>query len=251
MSGFGVVHPLPGIADGVELNSSITLPIGIEAYSAYAFGTWLSTKPMRREARRFAMVSAVIAQGLGLAGQIIYHVLTAQGYHQAPLFVVGFVSCLPVLVFFAAAVLHHLTRDAGVDEAKPANTEAPAIADVLPQPTWPGKWLAAEGQTALPGPVTPVGEKLSADGVTPSERTGTDDTTGRGRTGGIDVSDLLEAGRQVAADLGQKGESLTRRALATELRDRGLSCGNERASELLRALRSEAGDHVGQLEAVS
>ncbi len=34
LTGFGVVHPLPGIADGFTLNSAITLPIGVETYAA-------------------------------------------------------------------------------------------------------------------------------------------------------------------------------------------------------------------------
>ena len=36
MTGFGEVHPLPGIWDSLHLDSAITLPIGVEAYGAYA-----------------------------------------------------------------------------------------------------------------------------------------------------------------------------------------------------------------------
>jgi len=42
LCGFGVVHPLPGIWDGLRLNTAITLPIGVESYGAYALGTWLT-----------------------------------------------------------------------------------------------------------------------------------------------------------------------------------------------------------------
>src|SRR5262249_31835813 len=42
MTGFGLVHPLPGIADGFTLNSAITLPIGVETYAAYAMRVWLA-----------------------------------------------------------------------------------------------------------------------------------------------------------------------------------------------------------------
>ena len=42
LCGFGIVHPLPGIADGFRLNTAITLPVGVEAYGAYALGAWLT-----------------------------------------------------------------------------------------------------------------------------------------------------------------------------------------------------------------
>ncbi|HEX2300002.1 MAG TPA: ABC transporter permease, partial [Pseudonocardiaceae bacterium] len=35
LTGFGVVQLLPGIWDGVRINTAITLPIGMEAYAAY------------------------------------------------------------------------------------------------------------------------------------------------------------------------------------------------------------------------
>ncbi|HZD16080.1 MAG TPA: ABC transporter permease, partial [Pseudonocardiaceae bacterium] len=70
MAGFGLVHPLPGIADGFTLNSAITLPVGVEAYSAYALGSWLATHPMPAAARRFAAWSSLAALGLGLIGQV-------------------------------------------------------------------------------------------------------------------------------------------------------------------------------------
>jgi hypothetical protein len=111
MSGFGIVHPLPGIADGFELNSAITLPVGVEAYSAYALGTWLSARPIAGSARRFAAWSSLAALGLGLLGQVVYHLLTAAGYTTAPTAVVVFVACLPVLVLGAGAALHHLLGD--------------------------------------------------------------------------------------------------------------------------------------------
>ncbi len=111
MAGFGLVRPLPGIADGFELNSAITLPIGVEAYSAYALGTWLSSRPIPANARRFAAWSSLASLALGLLGQVTYHLLTALGYTSAPVPVVVFVACLPVLVLGAGAALHHLLGD--------------------------------------------------------------------------------------------------------------------------------------------
>ena len=76
LCGFGMVHPLPGIADGFQINTAITLPVGVEAYGAYALGAWL-TPGVPGRARTFARRSAVGALALGMAGQVIYHLLAA------------------------------------------------------------------------------------------------------------------------------------------------------------------------------
>ena len=36
LCGFGPIHPLPRIADSFTINTAITLPVGVEAYGAYA-----------------------------------------------------------------------------------------------------------------------------------------------------------------------------------------------------------------------
>jgi hypothetical protein len=36
MTGFGEMHPLPGIWDSLHINTAVTLPIGVEAYAAFA-----------------------------------------------------------------------------------------------------------------------------------------------------------------------------------------------------------------------
>jgi hypothetical protein len=130
MAGFGLVHPLPGIADGFQLNSAITLPIGVEAYSAYALGTWLTSRPMPATARRFAGWSSLVALLLGLVGQVVYHVLTTRGLDKAPVSVVVFVACLPVLVLGAGATLHHLLGDdtAGDETVQEPSTVRPEAA---------------------------------------------------------------------------------------------------------------------------
>jgi len=40
-TGFGLVSPLPGIWPSLHLDTSITLPVGVEAYAAYALRAWL------------------------------------------------------------------------------------------------------------------------------------------------------------------------------------------------------------------
>ncbi|MGL5826647.1 MAG: helix-turn-helix domain-containing protein [Nocardioides sp.] len=106
LCGFGVVQPLPGIVDGFELNTAVTLPIGMEAYAAYALRVWLtSTSPV---AVRFARRSTIAALTLGAAGQVVYHVLTAAGATKAPVAVTALVAVLPVAVLGMGATLAHL-----------------------------------------------------------------------------------------------------------------------------------------------
>lgn len=108
LSGFGLVHPLPGIVSGFTLNSAIALPVGVEAYGAYALGAWL-TPGTFPTARRFARRSAVGSLALGMLGQVAHHVLAAAHANRAPSPVVVLVACLPVVTLgFGAALTHRL-----------------------------------------------------------------------------------------------------------------------------------------------
>jgi hypothetical protein len=109
LTGFGVVHPLPGIADEVALNTAITLPIGLETYAAYALYVWLSGAVPAR-ARQFARRSAVGALMLGAGGQVAYHLMIAAGMARAPWWITTVVACLPVAVLGMGAALRHLVH---------------------------------------------------------------------------------------------------------------------------------------------
>jgi len=107
LSGFGVVHPLPGIADQLTINTAITLPIGVETYAAYALWVWLSGRaPL--VARRFARISAIGSLVFGAAGQVAYHLMAAAGMTSAPWLITAAVACLPVAVLGMGAALAHL-----------------------------------------------------------------------------------------------------------------------------------------------
>jgi hypothetical protein len=108
LCGFGPVRLLPGIS-GLTVNTAITLPVGVEAYAAYALGAWMSPGSPPG-ARRFARWSALGALAYGMAGQIIYHLLAAAHAAAAPWPVVVVVSCMPVAVLGLAAALTHLLR---------------------------------------------------------------------------------------------------------------------------------------------
>jgi hypothetical protein len=110
LTGFGVVHPLPGIWDGARLNTAITLPIGVEAYAAYALRAWLATGvPVR--ARRFAKKSAIGSLLLGALGQVAFHLMAAAHMKHAPWWITTLVACLPVGVLGMGAALAHLLRN--------------------------------------------------------------------------------------------------------------------------------------------
>lgn len=114
LTGFGVVHPLPGIADRFSINSAITLPVGVETYAAYALRAWLSgVLPVR--ARRFAKWSAIGSLALGALGQVAYHLLSASGVTRAPWQITTVVACLPVAVLGMGAALAHLIHDTNAE----------------------------------------------------------------------------------------------------------------------------------------
>jgi hypothetical protein len=110
LCGFGVIHPLPGIIGGLRLDTAITLPVGVEAYGAYALGAWLAPGGVPAAARTFARRSAIGALALGMAGQVVYHLLAAAHAARAPWPVVVLVSCMPVVTLGFGAALTHLLR---------------------------------------------------------------------------------------------------------------------------------------------
>jgi hypothetical protein len=98
-TGFGLVSPLPGIWPSLHVDTSITLPVGVEAYAAYALRAWLGGEPsVGGRTRRFAKWSVICSFALGMAGQVAYHLLAQAGAARAPWPVTTLVSCLPVLV---------------------------------------------------------------------------------------------------------------------------------------------------------
>ncbi|MEU8185635.1 ABC transporter permease [Micromonospora sp. NPDC049047] len=109
LTGFGIVHPLPGIWDSFSINSAITLPIGVETYGAYALYVWLSGR-VPAPARRFAKWSALGSLVVGALGQVAYHLLEAAGVTSAPWWITTAVACLPVAVLGMGAALAHLVR---------------------------------------------------------------------------------------------------------------------------------------------
>jgi len=110
-TGFGLVTPLPGIWPSLRLDTAITLPVGVEAYAAYALRAWLASKhAVSARTRRFAKWSAIFSFALGMAGQVAFHLLAQAGAARAPWPITTIVSCLPVLVLAMGTALAHMLR---------------------------------------------------------------------------------------------------------------------------------------------
>jgi hypothetical protein len=122
LTGFGKVHPLPGIWDAATINSAITLPVGVETYAAYALHVWLA-RGVDARATRFAKYSALGSLALGAGGQVAYHLMVAAGITQAPWQITAVVACLPVAVLGMGAALAHLVTD---------STDATSVGDTAP-----------------------------------------------------------------------------------------------------------------------
>jgi hypothetical protein len=111
MTGFGEIRPLPGIWNSLHLDTAVTLPVGVEAYAAFALHAWLTSNPtVSDRTHRFARWSAIAAMILGMSGQAAYHLLSQAGTTRAPWEVTTLVACLPVAVLGMGSALAHLLR---------------------------------------------------------------------------------------------------------------------------------------------
>ncbi len=206
MTGFGQVHPLPGIWDSLHLDTAVTLPVGVEAYAAYALRAWLAAGvAVSGRARRFARWSAIGSLLLGAAGQAAYHLLDEAGTTHAPWGITTAVSCLPVLVLGMGAALAHLLRT-GTEPAPAAILLPDQMAD---RSAAPGPHPLVPGQPPGPGrPPRPAAPRVQAR--------------------------LAEA-RAVAAPLAAAGRRVSRRTL----RAAGLHGSNADLGTIARILATE------------
>jgi hypothetical protein len=159
MTGFGEIRPLPGIWNSLQVNTAVTLPVGVEAYAAYALHAWLTPKAVVSDrTRRFARWSAIGSLLLGMAGQVAYHLLTEAHVTRAPWQVTTLVSCMPVLVLGMGTALAHLLRAdastaAQVDQAPRYGPESIPAGAVVPGP-WSGNHADHDqGRTGGHGPM--------------------------------------------------------------------------------------------------
>ncbi len=233
-TGFGLVSPLPGIWPSLHLDTTITLPIGVEAYAVYALRAWLAREAwISDRTRRFARWSAICSFALGMAGQVAYHLLAQAGAARAPWPITTIVSCLPVLVLAMGTALAHMLRaDTHTATDGPDNngTAGPAT------PRSPA--LSAEDQA---GPAQDHSAGQPTPGSGPPARTRTapkavvHGTADRTRT--QTLTEINQA-RLIAGRLTAAGKPVSRRALRSE----GIKGSNQALNALARRINAELAD---------
>ena len=165
-TGFGLVSPLPGILPSLHLDTSITLPVGVEAYAAYALRAWLAGEhSISGRTRRFAKWSAICSFALGMAGQVAYHLLAQAGTARAPWPVTTIVSCLPVLVLAMGTTLAHMLRADAQHRSGRTGQRGTAGPASIRSPAW-----SAEDQ-AGPAQDQSAGQRTSGSGPPARTRT--------------------------------------------------------------------------------
>ena len=199
MTGFGLVRPFPGLWDSFQVNTAITLPVGVEAYGAYALRAWLAADLQTGDrTRRFAKWSAIGSLLLGMSGQVAYHLLSEARVVKAPWEITMAVACLPVLVLGMGAALSHLIHaDADSDGADGLSAQAICVGSVIP------------GQ----------GRDLAA------RRDGSDN----------EATERLEIARLTALQLTRTGTRVSRRTM----RDAGLRGSNADLGALVKVVAAE------------
>jgi hypothetical protein len=185
-TGYGQVSPLPGIWPSLHLDITITLPIGVEAYAAYALRAWLASEDaVSPRTRRFAKWSAICSFLLGMAGQVASHLLADAGAARAPWAITTVVSCLPVLVLGMGTVLAHMLRADAAAATDRSGTTDDATDHETGGPAGPrsARWSPAD-RTAD-----------AQESVLPEDHTARSPRRDRGDAAGPDTAPAARAGR--------------------------------------------------------
>lgn len=230
-TGFGMVSPLPGIWPSLHLDTSITLPVGVECYAALALRAWLSPAgSVSQRTRRFARRSAICSFLLGMAGQVACHLMQQAGMTRAPWAVTTLVSCLPVLVLAMGTALAHMLHDDAATADRP-RTDGPGPL----QRAWSSEDRDGMYRSGPDGRPAQVGQPGPASGPVPAaalDSTATAAGAGVPRPTGQAIADQARA---AAVQLITAGKPITRRAL----RAAGIRGSNEALNHLACTLRAE------------
>jgi hypothetical protein len=230
-TGFGLVSPLPGIWPSLHLDTAITLPVGVEAYAAYALRAWLARdRSISTQTRRFAKWSAIFSFALGMAGQVAYHLMAQAGMARAPWAVTTVVSCLPVLVLAMGTALAHMLRadtDADATDTPDSRTGTPAVLRSL---SW-----SAEDQDGPDRRRPEANRDRSARRDQNVPEPVPQDSPGITGSGPRPAQPQLERARIVARRLAATGKPVTRRAL----RSGGVKGSNKALNALAHIINAE------------
>jgi len=110
LTGFGPINVLPGIGNGLVIDTAVVLPLSVEFYGAYALRVLLASGGLSEKTKNFARWSFVTSLAVGGAAQIASHVMGAASVTTAPWWVTTLVACVPVLVVGLATGLATLVR---------------------------------------------------------------------------------------------------------------------------------------------
>jgi hypothetical protein len=233
-TGFGRVSPLPGIWPSLHLDTSITLPVGVEAYAAYALRAWLASEhAVSARTRRFAKWSAIFSFALGMAGQVAYHLLAQAGAVRAPWAITTIVSCLPVLVLGMGTALAHMLRaDAAAHaDSGTSRTRQPATLRPSPRSRQDQDGLGPD-QAAIPHAGTGFGPAAGTRAAPRQDHGAAAETA---RPGPLATHQATSEGLAVARRLGAEGKPVSRRSL----RSNGVKGSNAALNALARTLNAE------------
>jgi hypothetical protein len=228
-TGFGLVSPLPGIWPSLHLDTAITLPVGVEAYAAYALRAWLSRdQAVSDRTRRFAKWSAICSFALGMAGQVAYHLMSQAGVARAPWTITTVVSCLPVLVLGMGTALTHMLRaDAEAADAPDSQAGKPAVLRSL---SWSPQRQAGPARRRQEAD-RDRSARRDQHGPAPGPRHG----DGMAGSGPQPAGPQVDQARVIARRLALAGKPVSRRAL----RRGGLTGSNEALNALARIISAE------------
>jgi hypothetical protein len=199
-TGFGRVSPLPGIWPSLHLDTTIPLPIGVEAYAAYALRAWLSSEDaVSPRTRRFAKWSAICSFLLGMAGQ----------------------------------VAHMLRADASATDRSGTADDAPDHGTGGPASPWSVRWFLTD-QAAGPQAPAPPEERTARSPRRDRGDAASPDTAPAARTARNTCPEPGES-RLIARRLAAAGKPVSRRTL----RSNGATGSNAQLGTLARTVNAE------------
>jgi hypothetical protein len=228
-TGFGLVSPLPGIWPSLHLDTAITLPVGVEAYAAYALRAWLARdQAISGRTRRFAKWSAIFSFALGMAGQVAYHLMAQAGMARAPWAITTVVSCLPVLVLGMGTALAHMLRaDADTRDMPDGQAGSSATLQSLARPA---QDQARDQRRPDAGPDRSAEQDHNGSASWPQDSPIT-------RPVLRPVPSQIDQARTIARELATTGRTVSRRVL----RRAGVRGSNEILNALARTINAELG----------
>jgi hypothetical protein len=144
LSGFKVVHPLPGVWDSLQLDTAVVLPVSAVAYAACALSMWLSIEARAARTRRYAAFSVFVSLVIIAATHVAYYLMTAAGYVQAPGPLAKLVALMPVMLLgLTLMVAKSVSND-----LRAAKTETARLMKQLLTVTWSScpSFLSKRGQ---------------------------------------------------------------------------------------------------------